>query len=170
MNVRMMMQVLAPGMEYRYEADAGAQMFGIGGDLQKGFGGGAKEQAVNRLLILEGHRRDHLRQREDHVKVLDREQLSGAAVEPRRAGGALTFWTMAIAAGTIGDCAMAAAVALFDVATERGGATDYDVPQCFLLASGERRPILIEIGWTVDAENIGQLQRGRRHGAGIGSG
>jgi hypothetical protein len=47
------MQILAPGMEYRYEADARAQMFGVGGDLQKGFGGGAKEQAVYDPLILE---------------------------------------------------------------------------------------------------------------------
>jgi hypothetical protein len=77
---------------------------------------------------------------------------------------------MAIAAGTIRDRAVAAAVALFDVATERGGATDCDVAQRFPLASGERSAIRIEISWTVDAKNIGQLQRGRRHGAGIGSG
>ena len=55
----MMMKVLSPGMEYRYEANAGAQMFGVGGDLQKGFGRGAKEHAVNHPLILEGHGRDH---------------------------------------------------------------------------------------------------------------
>jgi hypothetical protein len=42
---------------------------------------------------------------------------------------------MAIAAGTIRDRAMAAAVTLFDVATERCGATDRDVPQRFLLGS-----------------------------------
>ena len=65
---------------------------------------------------------------------------------------------------------MASTVALFDVATEYGGATDCDVPQRFPLASVERSAIGIEIGWTVDAENIGQFQRGRGHGAGIGSG
>src|SRR6202030_1018775 len=166
MEVRIMMQILSPGMEHRHEADLRAQMFGVGGDLQESLGRGAKEHAVNNPLVLEGQGRDHLRQREDDAKVLDRQQLSGALFEPRRAGGALALRAMAIAAGTIRDRALAAAVALFDVATERGGATDCDVAQRFLLASRERSAIRIEISWTVDAENIGQLQRGRRHGAG----
>jgi hypothetical protein len=62
---------------------------------------------------------------------------------------------MAIAAGTIRDRAMTTAVALYDVATERCGATDCNIPQCFLLASGERSTIGIEISWTVDANNVG---------------
>ena len=152
-----MMQILSPGMEHRPEADSRAQMFGVGGDLQEGFGRGAKEHAVNDPLVLKNQGCDHLRQREDDVKVLDQQQLSGALFEPRRAGGALALWAMAIAAGTIRDRAVAAAVALFDVATERGGATDCDVPQRFLLASGERSAIRREISWPVDAENIGQL-------------
>jgi hypothetical protein len=119
---------------------------------------------------LKSHGRDHLRQREDDVKVLDRQELGGALVEPRRAGGALALWAMAIAAGAIGDRAVAAAVALFDVATERCGATDRDVPQRFLLASRERSAKRREISWTVDAKNVGQLQRGRRHRAGSGFG
>src|SRR6202140_1151417 len=145
-------------------------MFGVGGDLQEGFGRGAKEHAVNDPLVLKSHGRDHLRQREDDVKVLDRQELAGALFEPGRAGGALALWAMAIAAGAIGDRAVAAAVALFDVATERCCATDRDVPQRFLLASGERSAIRIEISWAMDAENIGQLKRGRRHRAGSGSG
>ena len=123
-----MMQILSPGMEHRHEADSRAQMFGVGGDLHEGLGRGAKEYAVNYTLVLEGHGRNHLRQREDNVKVLDRQQFSGALLEPRRAGGALALWAMAIAARTIRDRAVSATVALFDVATERGGATDCDVP------------------------------------------
>src|ERR1700681_3365434 len=109
-------------------------MFGVGGDLQEGFGRGAKEHAVNNPLVLEGHGRDRLRQREDNVKVLDRQKFSGALFKPRRAGGALALWAMAIAARTIRDRAVSATVALFDVATERGGATDCGVAQRFPLA------------------------------------
>src|SRR3982074_1706726 len=98
MQVRMMMQILSPGMEHRHEADPRAQMFGVGGDLQEGFGRGAKEPAVNTPLVLEGHGRAHLRQREDNVKVLDRQKFSGALFKPRRAGGALALRAMAIAA------------------------------------------------------------------------
>src|SRR5713101_6316813 len=107
----MMMQVLSPGMEHRHEADPRAQMFAVGGDLQEGFGRGAKEHAVNYPLVLEG-------------QGCDRQRLSGALFEPRRAGCALALRAMAIAAGTIRDRAVTATVALFDVATERRGATD----------------------------------------------
>src|SRR6202158_4768887 len=75
-QVWMMMKVLSPGMEHRHESDPRAQMFGVGGDLQEGFGRGAKENAVNNPLVLEGQGSDHLRQREDDVKVLDRQQWS----------------------------------------------------------------------------------------------
>jgi hypothetical protein len=157
MEVWMMMQILSPGMEHRYEADSRTQMFAVGGDLQEGFGCGAKEHAVNCPLVLKSQGSEHLR------------QLSSTLVEPCRAGGALTLWAMTITAGTIRDRAVSAMVALLDVATERSGTTDCDVPQRFPLANGERSAIGIEISWTVDAENIGQFQRGRGHGAGIGS-
>ena len=92
MQVRMMKQILSPGMEHRYKTDSRAQMFAVGGDLQEGLGRGAKEYAVNNPLVLEGQGRDPLRQREDDVKVLDRQQLASALFEPRRAGGALALW------------------------------------------------------------------------------
>src|SRR5712692_8376153 len=57
----MMMQVLSPGMEHRHESDPRAQIFGVGGDLQEGFGRGPKENAVNYPLVLEGQGRDRLR-------------------------------------------------------------------------------------------------------------
>src|SRR5713101_4581135 len=145
-------------------------MLGVRGDFHQGFGGGAKEYAVNYPLVLEGQGSDHLGQREDDVKVPDRQQLSGALFEPRRACCALALRAMAIAAGTIRDRAVTATVALFDVATERRGATDRDVPQRFLLASRERRSECLEVSRAVDAENVSQLQGGRRHRIGIGSG
>jgi len=80
-----------------YEADPRAQMSGVGSDLQEGFGRGAQEHAVNDPLVLEGQGRDHLRQREDDVKVFDRQQLGGALFEPCRAGCALALRAMAIA-------------------------------------------------------------------------
>ena len=147
-----MMQVLSPGMEHRHESDPRAQMFGVGGDLQEGFGRGAKENAVNYPLVLEGQGRDHLPQREDDVEVLDREQLSGVLFEPHPSGCALALRAMAIVAGTIRDRAVAATVALFDVAMERRGATDCDVAQRFLLASRERMSECLDVSRAVDAE------------------
>jgi len=63
------------------------------------------------------------------VKVLNRQQLGGSLLKPCRAGSTAALRAMPIAAGAIGDLAMAAAVALFDVATERCGPADRDLPQ-----------------------------------------
>ena len=45
---------LAPSVEHCHKADVGAQVFGISRDLEEGLGGGPKQQAVNRNLILQG--------------------------------------------------------------------------------------------------------------------
>ena len=54
MQMRMMKQVLAPGVQHGEEADLGAQVLGIGGDGAQGLGGGAEEQAVDERLVLIG--------------------------------------------------------------------------------------------------------------------
>jgi hypothetical protein len=52
MEVRMMVKVLSPGMQHGQKADAGAQMFWIGGNLQQGLGGGLEQEAVKHPLVL----------------------------------------------------------------------------------------------------------------------
>jgi hypothetical protein len=52
--MRMMMQVLAPGVEHSDEADLGAQMLRIGGDGAQGLGHRPEQDGVDRLLVLEG--------------------------------------------------------------------------------------------------------------------
>src|ERR1700679_4083517 len=128
-------------------------MLGVGGDLQEGFGRGAKEHAINDPLVLKGQGRDYLWQGEDHVKVLGRQQLSGALLEPRGASGALALGTMAVAARTIRDRLIVTPVTLLGVAAECSGAAGRDVPQGFPLPAGERIAKRLEVRWTVDAEN-----------------
>ena len=46
-----MFELLIPGVEHAKEADFGAEMFGIAGDLEEGFGSGLQQQMVlSRLL------------------------------------------------------------------------------------------------------------------------
>jgi hypothetical protein len=135
--------------------------------LQEGVGRGAKEHAVDDLLVLKCHRRERLRQREDDMKVLSRQQLSGALLESRSASSALAFRTMAIAAGTIRDRLIITSVTLLGVAAERNGAARRDVPQRFPLPARERLAKRLEVSWTVDAENVTQLERRRVHRAGV---
>ena len=51
MQVRMVAQVLAPGMEYGEDPDACPEMAWISGDLQQGFGGGTKQQVVEQRWL-----------------------------------------------------------------------------------------------------------------------
>jgi hypothetical protein len=54
MQVGMSEKSLAPSVENCHKTDVGAQVFGISRDLEEGLGGGAKQQAVNQSLILQG--------------------------------------------------------------------------------------------------------------------
>jgi hypothetical protein len=52
MDMRMMLQLLVPGVEDTEEADLGAQMPGMASDFQQGLGTGAKQQIIENLLVL----------------------------------------------------------------------------------------------------------------------
>jgi hypothetical protein len=51
MDMRMMQDVLPPGMQYAHEPDIGAQMFRIGRDLQQRFGTGSQQQIVQNPFV-----------------------------------------------------------------------------------------------------------------------
>ena len=71
-----MLQGLAPGVQHANKADVGTQMLGIGGDGTQGLGGGPEQDVVDDSLVLKSDRGDLMRQGEDDVKVLDRQQLA----------------------------------------------------------------------------------------------
>src|SRR6202040_2567754 len=108
------------------KADVGPEVLGIGGDLLQGLGGGAEEQAVDRPGVLEGDRSDRRREGEDDVEIFDGEQLGFPVLDPFGGGGGLALGAVAVAAGVIGDLAVAAAVTLLDMSAEGGGATGGD--------------------------------------------
>ena len=64
---------------------------------------------------------------------------------------------------------MATLIALVDMAAEGCSSAERNIPERSFLLSAERIPKHSQISRTVAAENIGQLQRRRRHKAGIGS-
>ena len=53
-QMRMMQQILPPGMQDGEETDLRSQMFRIAGNGQQGFRGGAEQNAVDRLFVIEG--------------------------------------------------------------------------------------------------------------------
>ena len=118
MHVRMMMQVLAPGMQNAEKADLGAEVFGVAGDGEQRFRSGAEQGGIHDGLVLIGDGGGLLRHGEHNMKVLDGEQFTFALLEPLGALFTLAFRAMAIAAGVIADANVLALATLIDMAAE----------------------------------------------------
>src|SRR5580658_5403257 len=67
--VRMSEQLLVPGVQDAEETNLRTQMTWIASHGQQGFGAGTQQQAIDLALILQGHRRQLLRQRKDHMGI-----------------------------------------------------------------------------------------------------
>jgi hypothetical protein len=65
-------------VEHREEAGFHAETFGVAGDGEQSFGGGAEEEAVDDLLVVKGDGGDGLGECEDHVEILGGQQLGAA--------------------------------------------------------------------------------------------
>ena len=146
MDVGMVLQVLAPGVEDGQEADLGPEVLGIGGDLPQGLGGGSGTAGRRPPGVLEGDRAERRREGEDDVEVFDGEQLGFPGLHPVGGGGGLALGAVAVAARVVGDLLMPALVALLDVSAQRGGAAGGDVAQGAALLGRERVAVAIEEG------------------------
>ena len=98
MHMRMVLEVLAPGVEDRQDSDLGPEMLGIDGDLLQRFGGGSEQKAVNLPLILKRDRTERRGKRENHMKVLDGLELGFPGFRPLRRGGGPALGAVAVAA------------------------------------------------------------------------
>ena len=84
MQMRMMLQILTPGMEYGDEANLGAQVLRSSGDRAQGLGGGVKQYVVDHGFILIRDRGDRLGQRKDHMEVFNGNKVGLAIFQPLR--------------------------------------------------------------------------------------
>ena len=79
----------APRVEHRDEADASAEMLGIGRDRERGLGRGFEQQVVDHRLVLIGDVGDLRRQRVHHMKVRHRQEIGLALGQPLAGRSAL---------------------------------------------------------------------------------
>ena len=140
--------------------------FGIGGDLLQGLGGGSEQKAVDLPRVLQGDRAERRRERKDHMKVFDGQQLGFPGLHPLRRGGGLALGAVAVAARVVGDLLMPALVALLDVPAQRRSPAGRDVAQGAALLGRERVAVAIEEGITMVAEDIGHFEPRSGHGCG----
>ena len=85
-DMRMMGERRAPGVEDGSKADARAQMLGISRDRRQRLGGDPEQQVVDDGLVLEPDRADRRRQGEDDVIIGNRQQLGFTFGEPLPGG------------------------------------------------------------------------------------
>ena len=74
-DMRMVGHRRAPTVEHGSGADAGAEVFGIGGNSQQRLGSRAEQQVVDHRLVLVGDRGNLGGQRENDVEITDRQQI-----------------------------------------------------------------------------------------------
>jgi hypothetical protein len=165
MQMRMMLQILTPGVEDGDEADLRAQVLGSRCDRAQGLGGGVKQDVVDYGLILIRNRGDGLGQRKDHVEVLNGKEVGLAIFQPLRTDQRLAFRAVPIAATVVGNALMAAVVALLNMAAESGGTATLDRAHDAALSTAEGLSVLLAVGRTGLAKDIRHLKSGGMHQA-----
>ena len=165
MQVGMKEQVLSPTVQYREEADLGAQMLGIGSDGGQGLGRGSEQNAVDEIFVLVSNRRDLFGEREDDVKIVGLEDFRFPFFEPFRPRQRLAFGAMSIAAAIVAGPLERTAVAALEMTAQGRGAAHLDGGHDAPLCGGERRAMLLSIGFTIAAEDVRHFQLWAIHGA-----
>ena len=153
----------APGVEDGGDADLGAEVLWIGGDGEHRLGGGAEQEVVEPGLVLPGDAGDLGRQREDDVEVADRQEIGLAGGEPVLGRRTLALWVMPVAAGVVGDAAVAAVFTCLDMAAEGGGAAGLDRRHHLQLAEADMAGIGRAPSGAMAMEDVGDLQRRAAH-------
>jgi hypothetical protein len=168
MEMGMVMEGLAPGMEYRQEPDFGSEVAGVGRDLQERLGGRLEEETIEDPWVLEGYGCEKLRQGENDVEVGYGQEMRLLSLKPPGRLAALALGAVPIPTGVVGDLLFAAAVTLLDMATQDAGSALDHGPQDPGLVRGRR--VAFPVRGTVAADDLGDLQpRSLAHPSGEGA-
>ena len=165
MQVGMKEQILSPTVQYREEADLGAQMLGIGRDGGQGLGRGSEQNAVDEIFVLVSNSRDLFGEREDDVKIVRLEDFRFPFFEPFRTGQRLALGAVSIAAAIVAGPLERTAVAALEMTAEGRRPAHFNRGHDAPLCRGERRPMFVSIGFTIAAEDVRHFQLGAFHGA-----
>src|SRR5437879_3805240 len=106
--MRVVQQVLSPGVEHAEEADRGTEMLGVRRDLEERGRTRLEEQIVDDPFILQSQPRELMREREDDVVVADGEQFVLSGGEPLIARVRQALRTVPVATRVERDGAMPA--------------------------------------------------------------
>jgi hypothetical protein len=91
MEMRVMMQLLAPGVEHGEAPDLRTEMFGLCGDVLECLADRAKEEPIEQTRVLQRQGAQVVWQGKDDMDVRRLEYLALPRSKPRGLGGAVTF-------------------------------------------------------------------------------
>ena len=129
MDVGMSDERLPPRVQDAEEADRGAEVCGVGGDLAERRRAGAEQQVIETGRIASAQRVERVREREDDMHVRHVQQLAFARGQPAVSRVRLTLRTVSVATRIVRDGPMAAGTAVIDMPAERGGPTSRERAQ-----------------------------------------
>ena len=153
-----MCQRLPPGMQDGEEADLRTKATWIGGQRRHGFGRRREKNGVDPRLVLEGDRGDGRGHGEYDMEVWNRQQFGLPVHQPLRARRALTFWTVPVATGVVGDADDAAIVAGLDVAAQSRSAAGDDGAYDLLFDAADMADVRQPVSVAVAAKDIRDFQ------------
>jgi len=163
MQVGMKEKILSPTVEHGKEADLGAEMFGIGSDGGQGLGRGSEQDAVDDIFVLVSHGGDRFGEGEDDMKIRSRENFRFSVFDPFRPRQRLALGAMSVAAAIVSVTLVRTAVATLEMTTESRRPAQLDRGHDAALCRGERRTMLLAIGFTIAAEDVRHFQLGAIH-------
>jgi len=161
MDMRVVMEVLPPGVQNRETGDLRPEMFRVSAEGQQGLGNGSKEHPVDDAAILKRERREFLRNGEHHVEVLHVEEFLLTRLKPAGSGCRLALWAMPIAARVVGRHLVTAAVTFFEMTSQSCRPAFYEIVQDPALLL--RWAVALAIRRTVFADDIGHFWPMFRH-------
>src|SRR5258708_11992626 len=164
MQVGMKEEILSPTVEHGEEADLGAEMFGIGRGGGEGWGWGWEQNGVNESVVLVRNGGDRLGQGEDDMKIRSWENFRFPFFDPFRPRQRLALGAMSVAAAIVSVTLVRTAVAVLEMTTQGRRPAHLDRGHDASLCRGERRTMLLAIGFTIAAEDIRHFQLGAIHG------
>src|SRR2546428_12593300 len=122
MYMRVVQQVLTPGVKYGKKAEASSQVSPIGSDREQSLGHGTKQKSIEPALILQTEVSERLGNGEHHVAVRDRQQLLGLLGQPAITSRRLALGAVTITAGVESDPPVGTGIAFLQPAAPGGGA------------------------------------------------
>jgi len=157
-QMRVVHQVLSPGVQHGQEADLRAQMLGVGGDAAQCLRRRPEQDVVDHDLVLEGDDGDLVRHGEHDVEVRHVQQFCLTVREPLGACETLALGAVPAAARVVGDTLMAAIAAPLDVTAKGRGAAVLDRRHGATPRRRQRRAMLVTESLAEVAEHIRHFQ------------